>query len=115
MNAAELHCWKCGTNLKEVPLPYGRRTECPVCRAELHVCTMCRHYAPGKGRPCLEPMAEEVKDKTHGNFCDWFQAAPSHNHPTAAPDLAALAALFDDDDDVSAGPPPPKTLDDLFE
>jgi len=117
MNPAELDCWKCGGNLKAVPLPLGRRAECPACRAELHCCRMCRHYAPGKAKQCMEPMAEEVKDKTRANFCDWFQPAPAAAARAAGnPDRGALDALFGDAADGTAQGTENarKALDDLF-
>src|SRR5690606_39282520 len=44
--AEPLLCWRCGESLAELTLPLSRRDECPKCRAELHVCRMCVHYAP---------------------------------------------------------------------
>lgn len=117
MNPGELCCWRCGANLKAVPLPYGRRSECPACHAELHACRMCRHYAPGKAKQCLEPMAEEVKDKTRGNFCDWFQPAPPSAKPASGQaGRAALDDLFGDaTGSTETGPDAArKALDDLF-
>ncbi len=115
MSPEELACWKCQANLKAVPLPYGRRAECPACRAELHVCRMCRHYAPGKAKQCMEPMADEVKDKTRANFCEWFQPAPASASP-AKPDAkrAQLDSLFDDSPKPESAGNPRKALDDLF-
>lgn len=114
MNPSELNCWKCGANLAEVPLPYGRRSECPSCHAELHACRMCRHYAPGKAKQCMEPMAEDVKDKTRGNFCDWYQPGQSvASQPAGKPHRSDLEALFD----ASPASKPDdarKSLDDLF-
>lgn len=117
MSPEELVCWKCGSTLKAVPLPYGRRAECPACHAELHVCRMCRHYAPGKAKQCMETMAEEVKDKTRANFCEWFQPDTRTPGQTATkPGRSALDDLFgggstqpsDNPDDAR------KKLDDLF-
>lgn len=71
-----LVCWKCGAPLDALPQPLGRRAECPACHVELHVCRLCRHHDPGKSGQCREPMAEEVKEKTRANFCEWFQARP---------------------------------------
>jgi hypothetical protein len=70
----ELSCWKCGASLEGLPLPLGRRAECLACRAELHVCRMCRFYDPHIARACREPVAEEVQDKERANFCDHFEA-----------------------------------------
>lgn len=114
MSPDELDCWRCGANLKAVPLPYGRRAECPACHADLRVCRMCRHHAPGKARPCLEPMAEDVKDSARANFCDWFQ--PGRARPAgAAPksDRSDLDALFGQEPAAPAGNAR-KALDDLF-
>lgn len=114
MSPEELDCWKCGANLKAVPLPYGRRAECPACHAELHACRMCRHYAPGKAKQCMEPMAEDVKDKTRANFCDWFQ--PGSGKPAQAAPESGRSALEDLFGGESAKPADAarKTLDDLF-
>lgn len=112
-----LTCWKCGADLKAVPLPLGRRAECPACHAELHACRMCRHFLPGKARSCMEPMAEVVKDTVRANFCDWFQ--PGRNQTTdkaTGGDRNALDDLFGDAPKSSASDPDSarKALDDLF-
>lgn len=114
-----LVCWRCGRPLGDLPLPLGRRSECPACHAELHVCRMCRHFDPAKARQCREPMAEEVKDKLRANFCDWFQPRTDAHAETgrqpAPGGRAALDALFGGEADR---PPraedPRRALDDLF-
>jgi hypothetical protein len=117
-----LACWKCGADLNRLPLPLGRRAECPACRTGLHVCRMCRHYDPGKARQCREPMAEEVKDKTRANFCEWFQPRPDACSPADSGKdgaRAALDGLFGgevgkDPGTNSASPDPRGDLDRLF-
>jgi hypothetical protein len=74
--AHNLVCWKCGASLAALSLPLSRRDECASCRAELHVCRMCADYAPQLAKQCREPTAEEVSDKTHANFCDFFAPRP---------------------------------------
>lgn len=93
-----LLCWRCGADLKDVPSPFGRRAECLVCHAELHVCRLCRHYDTAKAKHCREPMAEEVRDKTRANFCDWFQAGANaaSGRIQATADRSALDDLFGD-------------------
>lgn len=90
-------CWKCGMDISGLPQPLGRRAECPACHVELHVCRLCRHYDPVKARQCREPMAEEIKEKTRANFCEWFQPR-AHAFQTTNPQKAnprnALEALF---------------------
>jgi hypothetical protein len=112
-----LNCWECGANLKTVLEPFGRRAECPACKAELHVCRMCRHYLPGKAKQCMEPMAEEIKDKTRANFCDWFQ--PGQSKPEAVPasdNRPTLDSLFGGSSEASPNTPESarKALDNLF-
>jgi hypothetical protein len=95
--AAELSCWKCGGSLAEYTLPLRRLEVCRACGAELHACRMCEFHDPSVAKSCREPVAEEVKDKTHANFCDYFRPRPG---AYAAPGDAAgrarseLEALF---------------------
>lgn len=63
-------CWKCGHSVHDIELI--RRAECAHCRADLHVCRMCRFFDPGLRRGCLEPIAEDVSDRERANFCDYF-------------------------------------------
>jgi hypothetical protein len=50
--------------------------ECPQCRVHLHVCRMCRNYAPRRPTGCSEDDAQEVRDKASANFCDYFKPKP---------------------------------------
>jgi len=60
---------------------------------------MCRFYDTSVAQACREPMADEVKDKTRANFCDYFEPTPDawagQDRPSARNDH--LAALFGDD------------------
>jgi hypothetical protein len=94
---AALVCWKCGAPLDALSLPFTRAEECRACRAELHVCRMCRFYDTSKARSCAEPVADEVQDKTRANFCGYFEPAAGRFQParTAAEGARnALEALF---------------------
>ena len=71
-----LQCWKCGASLAALTLPLGRRDACPSCRAELHVCRMCRFFDPRVAQQCREPLAEDQRDKTRANFCGYFVPRP---------------------------------------
>lgn len=75
MDEAPLLCWKCGTSLADLSLPFLRREECRGCRTELHVCRMCRFYDTRKAKSCAEPVADEVRDKERANFCGYFEPA----------------------------------------
>ena len=88
--ANDLVCWKCGASLAALTLPLRRLEECPRCHAELHVCRMCVDYDTSVAKHCREPIAEEVRDKTRANFCDYFKPrAGAYTPPdTAAADKA---------------------------
>jgi hypothetical protein len=95
--AAELACWKCGASLADLTLPLRRLEECRACGAELHVCRLCDFYDTAVAKSCREPVAEEVRDKTHANFCDYFRPRPGAYAPAsdaAAQAKAELEALF---------------------
>ena len=94
----DLKCWKCGVSLADYSLPLRRLEECRSCRSELHVCRMCQFYDTSKAKHCREPIAEEVKDKIHANFCDYFQPDAGAYQPgelsAAERARAELEALF---------------------
>lgn len=95
-----LVCWHCGASLAGELLPFARVAECPGCRTDLHVCRQCVYYDTGKAKHCQEPIAEEVRDKTRANFCDYFAPACNAYRPDDPSALAAaragLDALFGD-------------------
>ena len=87
--ATSLVCWKCGASLSSIALPIGRLARCPACRAELHVCRLCRHYNASIYGMCREDRADKVLDKECANFCTYFR--PRRNAYTP-PDRSALSA-----------------------
>jgi len=90
-------CWKCGASLAALSLPFSRHDYCHQCRAELHVCKQCRFYDVSVAKQCREPVAEEVRDKSRANYCDYFEVAMNAwTPPTSAADeaRAALEKLF---------------------
>ena len=97
MNEA-LQCWKCGASLAALSLPLGGRDQCPSCRAELHVCRLCRFFDPRVAQQCREPMAEDVRSKERANFCGYFVPRPDAYRgggaAVAQGDRGALDALF---------------------
>jgi hypothetical protein len=75
--ASLLVCWKCGAELRGVPLPLSRTAECPACKAELHVCRLCQFFDARTMRQCSEIRAEEIIKKDQANYCDWFKPRPN--------------------------------------
>lgn len=128
--AHSLVCWKCGASLSALTLPLRRPEECPTCRAELHVCKMCVEYDTSKAKHCREPTAEEVRDKEHANFCDFYKpregAYVAPNASELEKSRAGLDALFggakaatpggvsSSGDGASAGDAARAKLEDLF-
>ena len=93
-----LVCWKCGAPLDRLPLPLGRLAECEACRADLHVCRLCKSYDPRVVRGCDEPRAEEVRERERANFCDYFEPKPDafngKDEAESGKARAELEALF---------------------
>lgn len=72
----ELVCWKCGAPFGDTPLPLSRFAECKACHGPLHTCRQCEFYDTRVAKSCRETIAEEVKDKTRANFCDYLRPRP---------------------------------------
>ena len=114
-----LICWKCGASLEALTLPLSRLDACKACGAELHTCKLCVDYDTSKAKHCREPIAEEVRDKEHANFCDYFKPRPGAWRP---PDQKAreqsksgLDALFGGKADTGKSPDAARAdLDALF-
>ena len=94
----KLQCWKCGTLLKDVIFPFSRYEECSVCKADQHVCLMCRDYDAHAPDGCREDRAEFVLDKDKANFCDFFRPRPNafrkKDDASSQAARARLAELF---------------------
>ena len=97
-------CWKCGEQ-QEVLLPFSRYEECSACKADLHVCHACRHYAENLSDGCREDRADFVLDKDKANFCDYFNANPNafiaSDDSEARAARAKLAELFGEEPPIS--------------
>ena len=121
----KLVCWKCGEAISGMPVPIGRRDECPACHADLHVCRMCEFYDLRVSKDCREPVAEEVNNKERANFCDYFRAKSNAYQATSTSEAEAakaqLEALFGggsdeskEDSPISEAEAAKKKLEQLF-
>jgi len=118
--AENLVCWKCGTSLETVILPFRRAEVCPECDEELHVCRMCTYYDPHVVEACTEDGAEEVRNKERANFCDYFKPTPNayraRDGSAARASREKLDTLFTHDQTPQPGTGSArKSLDDLFD
>ncbi len=68
------HCYNCGRPLDLPGLP-GRGEKCLGCGEDLRICRNCVSWAPELAYQCSDRRAEEVPDKTKGNFCEYFDFA----------------------------------------
>ncbi len=100
----DMQCWKCGTELKNLLLPFSRYEECSTCNADLHVCIACKNYDPAISDACREDRADFVLDKDKANFCDYFKVNPKafkkQDNTEVREARAKLAELFGEE------PPP---------
>ena len=107
-----IQCWKCGTTLRNLLLPFSRYEECSTCNADLHACISCKNYAPALSDSCSEDRAEFVLDNEKANFCDFFKVNPKafkkKDDAAAAAAKASLAELFgeetESENDVATSP-----------
>jgi len=88
-------CHNCRKSI-EIDTKIGRRDICPTCHADLHSCLNCAFHKVSAPKQCLEPLAEMIKDKSKGNFCDYFLFAESRvSIPTDTEAEKARKALDD--------------------
>lgn len=118
---SDLQCYRCGTSLDSLSLPFGRLDECPSCSVYLHCCRMCVFYDPDVAEQCTEDDAEAVKDKTNTNFCDYFKPAGGRfdaaGHSAEQRAKSELDALFGGAESDDTGPDdddPASAAEDLF-
>lgn len=101
-----IQCWKCGTTLRNLLLPFSRYEECSTCNADLHACISCKNYAPALADSCSEDRAEFVLDNEKANFCDFFKVNPKaynkKDDAAAAAARASLAELFSEEAEAAA-------------
>lgn len=98
-------CWKCGADISHLPFPLGRMSKCEKCKADLHVCSLCKFYDKSRANQCQEPVADPVLDKRRANFCGYFDARidafQSQDSSTVGAAQQDLAALFGDSVEIS--------------
>ncbi len=64
----------CALCKKEVDIDkyFSRKSSCPHCKGDLHICLNCRFYSVTSHNKCLEPKAEFQRSRDKANFCDYF-------------------------------------------
>jgi hypothetical protein len=51
---------------------FTRKSVCPKCSGDLHICLNCRFYSETAHNKCREPKAEFQRSREKANFCDYF-------------------------------------------
>jgi len=64
-------CSLCGKQI-EVDKYFSRKSVCPKCGGDLHICMNCRLYSERAHNKCTEPKAEFQRSREKANFCDYF-------------------------------------------
>lgn len=91
-------CSLCGKQV-EIDKYFTRKSTCPECGGDLHICLNCKFYSETSHNKCLEPKAEYQRVRDKANFCDYFvfrEAAPASSASAAKKEdaLRKLNELF---------------------
>jgi predicted RNA-binding Zn-ribbon protein involved in translation (DUF1610 family) len=65
-------CVLCGREV-EIEKLFSRKSDCPHCGGDLHICLNCRFYSETSHNKCLEPKAEYQRSRDRANFCEYFE------------------------------------------
>ena len=77
--AIDIQYWKCGHEMRSLPLPFSRYEDCSSCRADLHVFTCCKYHDPGASNSCREDSnTESISAKIHLAKLFGVETAPTH-------------------------------------
>jgi hypothetical protein len=64
-------CARCKKEI-EVDKYFSRKSICPKCGGDLHICLNCVYYSESAHNKCREPKAEFQWSREKANFCDYF-------------------------------------------
>ena len=106
----KLQCWRCGEDVSDISLPFGRSDYCRACRADLHVCRMCTEYDAKRAEKCRAELSDVPFEKERANFCDHFTPSCNAYQPKdtteadrARTELNALFGVADNENPQQAG------------
>ena len=87
-------CVLCGREV-EMDKYFSRKTICPHCKGDLHICLNCRFYSETSHNKCLETKAEFQRSRDRANFCDYFSFRESASSSGVKQKEDALKKLED--------------------
>jgi hypothetical protein len=87
-------CVLCG---KEVQTDkyFSRKSACPKCGGDLHICLNCKFYSEKSHNKCIETKAEFQRSRDRANFCDYFSFRETATVSSAGEKEEALKKLED--------------------
>ncbi len=89
-------CTSCNKQI-DIDKYFSRKSTCPQCGGDLHICLNCRFYSETSHNKCLETKAEFQRSRDRANFCDYFtfkESASSSTDETKEDVLRRLDDLF---------------------
>ena len=87
-------CSLCGKQV-EVDKYFSRKSVCPKCGCDLHICMNCRFYSEKAHNKCTEPRAEFQRSREKANFCNYFVFAEGRQASSNTAKADALKKLDD--------------------
>jgi len=87
-------CSLCGRRI-EIDKYFSRKSSCPFCGGDLHICLNCTFYSETSHNKCREPKAEFQRSRDKANFCDFFSFKLSSSASAGQDKAGALKALED--------------------
>lgn len=87
-------CALCGKQI-ETDNYFSRKSTCPKCGGDLHICLNCRFYSESSHNKCLETKSEFQRSRDRANFCDYFSMKESSSTASGKDKDAALKKLED--------------------
>lgn len=81
----------------EIDKYFSRKSTCPHCGGDLHICLNCSFYSESSHNECSEPKAEFQRTRDRANFCDYFvfsDTAPTSSRGEKADAFKKLHELF---------------------
>jgi hypothetical protein len=85
-------CALCGKEV-ETDKYFSRKSTCPKCGGDLHICLNCKFYSETSHNKCLEPKAEFQRVRDKANFCDYFVFKESSSVSTSREKDTAMKKL----------------------
>lgn len=64
-------CSLCSRQI-EIDKYFSRKSVCPKCGGDMHICMNCKFYSERAHNKCIEPKAEFQRSREKANFCDYF-------------------------------------------